>query len=165
MEGPAAALEGLSRALNRWAERSLVALGMTMAAIVAAQVFFRYALNSSLFWSEELARYLLVWLTFLGATVAYRRRANPGIDVLYARLRGLPRRLAGVAVHLASLGLFAVMLVYGAQFAHFVRLQISPALHLPKWLPHAVVPLSGAILVVHALAFLGRELQQGDRDG
>lgn len=158
------ALEGVSRALDGWAERVLVVLGVAMAGIVAAQVFFRYALNSSLFWSEELARYLLVWLTFLGATVAYRRGANPGIDALSARLRGLPRRLAAVAVHLASLGLFAVMLVHGFQFAHFVRLQISPALHLPKWVPHAVVPLSGAVLMVHALAFLVRELGRGGRD-
>ena len=59
-----------------------------------------------------------------------------------------------VVVHLCSLVLFGVMILYGTQFAHFVRSQISPALHLPKWLPHAVIPLSGAILFLHGLTFL-----------
>ncbi|MBE0617888.1 MAG: TRAP transporter small permease, partial [Proteobacteria bacterium] len=102
-----------------------------MAAVVAAQVFFRYGLNRSLFWSEELARYQLVWLSFLGATVAYRCQANPSIDAIYRRLSPRAQRAAAVAVHLCSLALFGVMVVYGTQFAHFVRAQISPALHLP----------------------------------
>ncbi|GAB4265746.1 MAG: TRAP transporter small permease [Deferrisomatales bacterium] len=157
-------LERWSDRLNRWVEGSLFLLGATMAAVVALQVFFRYALNHSLFWSEELARYLLVWLTFLGATVAYRRRANPGIDALYLRLPRLPRKAAALVVHLASLVLFGVMVVHGARFAHFVRMQVSPALGLPKWIPHAVVPLSGLILAFHALAFLVRELAERPDD-
>ncbi len=163
--GPAAtALEDLSRGVNLWVERLLAGLGVTMAAIVAGQVFARYVLNHSLFWSEEVARYLLVWLSFLGATVAYRRRANPGIDVLTTRLPPLPRRVAAVTVHLAGLFLFGVMIVFGARFAHFVRLQISPALGIPKWIPHAILPLSGVLLALHALAFLAAEVAGGERD-
>jgi len=153
-------LELLSEGINRWVERVLVLLGTTMAAVVATQVFFRYGLNQSLFWSEELARYQLVWLSFLGATVAYRRRANPSIDALYRRLPAGAQRPMAVLVHLCSLVLFGVMIFYGTQFAHFVRSQISPALHLPKWLPHAVIPLSGAILFLHAVTFLAGEFRE-----
>lgn len=60
------ALERISRSVNHWVEYVLFGLGFTMSVVVAVQVFFRYALNHSLFWSEELARYILVWLTFLG---------------------------------------------------------------------------------------------------
>lgn len=163
-EAAVASLDALSRGVNLWVERTLAALGIAMAAIVASQVFARYALNHSLFWSEEVARYLLVWLSFLGATVAYRRQANPGIDVLTSRLPRGPRRAAAVIVHLAGLFLFGVMIVFGARFAHFVRLQISPALAIPKWIPHAILPLSGVLLSLHALAFLASELSGGDRD-
>lgn len=158
------ALEALSRHLNRGIEGLLVLLGATMAAVVAAQVFSRYALNYSLFWSEELARYLLVWLSFLGATVAYYHGLHPGVDALYARLPPGARRAASVTVHVASLLLFGIMVVYGWQFAHFVRLQISPALQMPKWIPHAILPLSGAVLALHALGFLFRELAGRSRD-
>ena len=63
-------LEQCSDALNRGAERLLTVISLTMALVILLQVFCRYALNHSLFWSEELGRMLLVWLTFIGASVA-----------------------------------------------------------------------------------------------
>lgn len=155
-------LEKFSRTVNTGVEAVVAVLAATMAAVVAAQVFSRYVLNHSLFWSEELARVLLVWLTFLGATVAYHRRANPGVDILVRRLGGAARRGCAAVVHGASLVLFAVMIGFGFQFAHFVRSQVTPALGLEKWIPHAIVPVSGAILALHALAFLLREVVRRD---
>lgn len=147
-------IERFSSDLNRGVEYLLVAMGLSMATIVAAQVFYRYALNASLFWSEELARHLLVWMTFLGASTAYRRRAHPGVDMVTTRLPAPMRRRVEVAVHWVCLAVFAVMVVYGIEFSWFVRLQISPALNLPKWLLFGIVPISGAVCIVHALAFL-----------
>jgi TRAP-type C4-dicarboxylate transport system permease small subunit len=135
-----------------------------MAVIVAVQVFSRYMLNRSLFWSEELARFLLVWLTFLGASVAYYRKANPGIDVLYARMAPALRRATALLIHLVSIGLFSVMVFYGFEFAYFVRLQISPALNLPKWIVMSIIPASGSILLVHAVGFFLEELKRGRLD-
>jgi TRAP-type C4-dicarboxylate transport system permease small subunit len=70
-------VDTLSRRLNLGVEYLLFGLGISMSLIMAVQVFSRYALNSSLFWSEELARFMLVWLAFLGASLAYRRRVHP----------------------------------------------------------------------------------------
>jgi TRAP-type C4-dicarboxylate transport system permease small subunit len=140
--------------INQGVERLLFALGFSMAILVAVQVFFRYVLNQSLFWSEELARYLLVWLTFLGASCAYYRHAHPGVDILYNRLPPAFRKVCTLIIHLASIGLFAVMIVYGYQFAYFVRLQTTPALQLPKWLVLGIIPVSGGILMVHGISFL-----------
>ena len=158
------ALEKLSFAINSWIEYLLFGLGFTMTVVVAVQVFFRYVLNQSLFWSEELARFLLVWLSFLGASVAYRRKAHPGIDVLYAKMPPALQKGAAVTVHLASLALFAVMVFFGYRFAYFVRLQISPALYLPKWVVFSIIPISGCILVVHGINFLLQELAGERRD-
>lgn len=157
-------LEKISYFINHWIERLLFGLGLTMAILVAVQVFFRYVLNQSLFWSEELARYLLVWLTFLGTSAAYYRKANPGVDFLYARVSPGLRKTADVMIHCVSIGLFAVMIIFGMQFAFFVRMQISPALNLPKWLIVSIIPASGLILMFHGLTFLTAALQRGDRD-
>jgi TRAP-type C4-dicarboxylate transport system permease small subunit len=147
-------IERLSHLLNRVAEHSIFGLGIGMAMIVAAQVFFRYVLNHSLFWSEELARYLMVWLTFLGAGVAYYRRVHPGIDVLTKRLSRRHQRRLEILIHAVSLSFFSILIVYGIRFAWFVRLQFSPALSIPKWIVFAVIPVSGAILAVHSLHLL-----------
>ena len=158
------ALEKLSATVNGWIEYSLFGLGMSMTVIVAVQVFFRYGLNQSLFWSEELARYLLVWLSFLGASVAYRRKAHPGIDLMQAKMPAPLQRVSAITVHLASLALFTVMIVYGYRFAYFVRLQISPALYLPKWVVFSIIPISGCILMIHGFNFLLQEVTRAHSD-
>jgi TRAP-type C4-dicarboxylate transport system permease small subunit len=157
-------IDTLSHRLNTGVEYLLFGLGLSMSLIVAVQVFFRYVLNSSLFWSEELARFMLVWLTFLGASAAYRRRVHPGVDVLYRRMPPWLKRTSAVLIHLVSIGLFCVMILYGYRFAHFVRFQISPALYLPKWIVFSIIPVSGGILTLHGLAFLLGELAGTDHD-
>ncbi len=153
-------IQRLSLSVNRAVEFAVFFLGLSMALIVALQVFSRYVLNHSLFWSEELARFLLVWLTFLGASVAYRRRAHASIDVLFRRLPVSGQRTAVFGVHLCALFFSLILVYFGVQFAFFVRLQISPALYLPKWIPHSIVPISGIIFVLHATAFLAEGFRQ-----
>ncbi len=153
-------LEKTCAAVNGAIEYSLFGLGFSMAILVAVQVFCRYVLNSSLFWSEELARYMLVWLSFLGATVAYYRNLHPGVDALTSRISPEKQHITRLLVHVSSMILALIMIISGSQFAWFVRMQISPALAIPKWIILAVIPVSGAIFFVYALAFFLKTLQQ-----
>ena len=149
----------LSAKVNRTLEYNLAISGILMTLIVVLQVFFRYVLNHSLFWSEELARYLLIWLTFTGASVGYYRGAHPGVDFFHSRLSIKWQISSNLLVHLLSMALFGVMIVKGGAFAWFVRMQISPALSLPKWIIMGVVPVSGIILMVHGVAFFLRDIE------
>lgn len=156
-------LDKTCAAVNRCIEYLLFGLGFSMAILVAVQVFCRYILNSSLFWSEELARYMLVWLSFFGATVAYYHHLHPGVDVLTSRLSAVKQQISQLVVHLISMALALVMVISGTQFAWFVRMQISPALGLPKWIILAVIPLSGTVLFFYALTFLVQTIKRGGR--
>jgi TRAP-type C4-dicarboxylate transport system permease small subunit len=156
-------LDKTCAAVNRCIEYLLFGLGFSMAILVAVQVFCRYILNSSLFWSEELARYMLVWLSFFGATVAYYHHLHPGVDVLTSRLSAVKQQISQLVVHLISMVLALVMVISGTQFAWFVRMQISPALGLPKWIILAVIPLSGTVLFFYALTFLVQTIKRGGR--
>jgi TRAP-type C4-dicarboxylate transport system permease small subunit len=157
---PIALIDGLSRRTNGLVEKALFGLGALMVGVVAAQVFFRYALNHSLFWSEELARYILVWLTFLGATVAYRRGAHPRIDLVTAGRHSRMAKALRIGAHLVAMAFFVLLVIYGTQFAYFVRLQISPALQLPKWIVMLVLPISGLLMLLHALAAIAAEIRE-----
>lgn len=70
-----------------------------MVIMVFGNVVMRYAFNSGLTVSEELARFLFVWMTFLGATVALREHAHLGVDTLIRRLPALGRRGAMLLGH------------------------------------------------------------------
>lgn len=143
-------VHALSRGVNRGIEIVIGVLAMAMALVTGLQVFFRYGLNQSLFWSEEVGRILLVWITFLGATVAYRRKAHVGIDVAVRRLAPAARR----ALERLLLGLsgvfFLVLIVYGMGFIRFIAHQKTAALGLPMGLPYTVIPLSGVVFLIHA---------------
>ena len=134
-----------------------------MTGVVIVQVFFRYGLNHSLFWSEELARYLLIWLTFLGGAVAYRRGAHPSINLLRGRLSAPLKRYSGIIVHCLCLLFFTILVWYGLEFAYFVKSQTTPSLGLPKWLVFSIIPLSGIIMVLHCLSFISSDIS-GQRD-
>lgn len=157
-------IEKISSRINQYIEYMLFGMGFSMAIIVAVQVFFRYVLNQSLFWSEELARFLLVWLTFLGASCAYYKKVNPGVDFLYSKLPLSLQKISSVLTHLSSMALFIVMIIYGYKFAWFVRMQISPALQIPKWIILSIIPISGAVLMIHAASFLLSELRGKTHD-
>lgn len=156
-------LERLSKSCNSYTESSLLLLGLTMTAVVILQVFCRYILNYSLFWSEELARFLLVWLTFLGATVAYHRNMHPSVDVVFRRLARPTRNGVLRFVHLVVLVFSLILIWYGCSFSYFVRLQTTPALSLPKWIIFMIIPVSGMIFLLHALSFLTRKGAQSPR--
>ncbi len=131
----------------------LTVLCLSMALIVILQVFSRHALNHSLFWSEELGRMLLVWLTFVGATVAYRKGAHPGMSILVQRL---PRRLelcCALLAHAACILLFAVMLVQGWRFWNMLAPQMTVSLGISRQAPFAAIPLAGGVLLLHGAAF------------
>ncbi len=151
---PRLALRTTSNLLNRATEHLLSALGLSMALVIGLQVFCRYVLNHSLFWSEELARAMLVWLTFLGAAVAWHRGLHPGVDVLARRLPTKMRCLARLLVQVAALAFFVTMIIGGWKYCWFVRHQISPALAIPRWIVPAVIPVSGLLLLIHTLAEL-----------
>ena len=150
--------------VNRLVEWSLFGIGASMAFLISLQVFFRYVLNHSLFWSEELGRMFLVWLTFLGATVAYKRKAHVGIDFLVIRMPFEIQRWLHVIVLAGSLFFFWIMAYYGYHFFDFIRLQTTAALGFSKQIPFVMVPVSGCILILHALVFL-LEIFSGKEEG
>jgi TRAP-type transport system small permease protein len=117
-------------------------------------------LNHSLFWSEEVGRICLVWISFLGASAAYKRRAHIGIDFLVSRLpHGLQHTFA-ILVVLLSLFFFMLLFIYGVIFVHFISGQKTAALGFPSALPYTVIPLSGALFSVHAVSHLCLLLQR-----
>ena len=69
---------------------ALISLVMVMGVVVLLQVIYRYLLMQSLYWSEELARYLFVWISILGAAISVYRRGHFGMDFFF---RMLPLRL------------------------------------------------------------------------
>src|SRR5574340_782277 len=102
------ALLRLSRALNVAVEKLLMVIGAAICVILFAQVVFRYA-GDSLGWSEEVSRHLLVAITFLGGTVAYKRASFIGLQGIGHRLGPAFQRRIVLALQLLSFACFGLI--------------------------------------------------------
>jgi len=144
--------------VNRQVEKLLLAAGIAISLILFAQVLARY-LGESLSWSEEIGRYLLVAITFLGATVAYKKAHFIGLAGFGASLGLLAEQVIMRGLQMLNLGCFALITWYGAIYTFNSWEQTSTAVQMPMSLPIAVVPLSGAIFLLHILADMTKKKQ------
>jgi TRAP-type C4-dicarboxylate transport system permease small subunit len=109
--------------------------------------------------SEELARVLLVWLSLLGAALAYAEHAHLGIDFVTTRFAPRTARLAACLGHVAAAVFALTVLVIGGGALTLERWQagqVLAALGIPKAWMYAAAPVSGVAFLVLACGFLWR---------
>jgi TRAP-type C4-dicarboxylate transport system permease small subunit len=94
------------------------AMGLIVA-VMGAQVFFRYALNDSLIWAEEICRYLLMLMTFLLIGPAYQRGEMVSVQFFMYTLPRWARKIVAIPVHLAMIGFLLTISYFAYQFATF----------------------------------------------
>ncbi|MFZ7103313.1 MAG: TRAP transporter small permease [Peptococcaceae bacterium] len=127
---------------------------------VVCRVFF-----TALSWSEELSRYLLVWGTFFGATMAYKRGNHIALTFVIEAFGPKMKKLFAVLIYLLSIVFFCSVIYYGWQMIKMQIFQISPALGLPMQYVYLCIPFSLMIMIIHALAGIGRELTEYKNGG
>lgn len=139
--------------LNEKLEEIILVIMMTAATvIVAAQVVTRYVFQVPLPWSEEIARYLFIWLVWLGAAFATKERRHIIIDVVVSRLPDSLRRycfLISTAVwivFLAAMFYLAMKLTISV----YTGGQIAAGSGIRMWIPYAAVP-TGMFLMLFRL--------------
>lgn len=130
-----------------------IAVFLVLVIVVLLGVFTRI-LGDQIRWTEELARFLLVWVSFLGGAIAYLDDKHLGVDLLVDRIDSSAKRLARIITH-ALVFLFAlfVMGIGGTQLVidRFDFGQTLPALQINKAWFYLAVPISGYVISLFAL--------------
>ena len=128
---------------------ALMLLLAAMAVIIFANVVLRYTTSQSIEWAEEVARYMMVWLTFLGAGPVLRYGGHIAVDNLQD---SLPRTWAqGIRVLIAALlfVFFAFILYAGLVYVERVQYQMTPTTQVSMSWVYAAMPLGGLLLLAH----------------
>ena len=155
-------LEHASRCCNGCAKLLLVVLSAVMAVTILLQVFLRYVVKASLPWSEELARYLMVWIGLMGASLAVHEGRHVGVSLLVDRTRGAPRKCVTCIAMCGVLWFLWLMLSEGIRLVLNIWYQRSPAMNIPMAIPYAAIPLGAIFMMVQVVLGLSRLLRGSD---
>ena len=136
--------------LDRAAEWLVALVFAIIVGIALLQVFHRFALNSSLSWSEEAQIFGHIWIVFLGIPIAYRRGAHLYIETFCDRLPRAPRAAFNLLVELTWAAFAVSLMVLGFMVARIAHLQSSPGLELPMSYPYAGMVAGGSYLLLVA---------------
>jgi TRAP-type transport system small permease protein len=156
LRGPLLLFEKICGTINLLAETLVGALMAAMILDIFAQVVFRYGLQSSLSWSEELARYLFVWVIFVGASVAVRRGQHIALTALTG---ALPEPLRSFATALTLVAFMAFLLVLAWASIPLIanaRFAVSSELEIPIAWVYAAAPVGALLSVLHLVNRLMR---------
>jgi len=129
----------------------LIGLVVIMTVVVFLQVVYRYVLAQPLHWSEELARYLFVWISILGAALGVQKRGHFGMDFFYRMLPDKGRRLLLFMIYLLMGVVILVLLIQGIALVQKTTAQQSPAMEISMGWAYACLPVGGALMVIHLL--------------
>lgn len=134
-----------------------------MTGIIFLQVVLRYVFQSPFSWAEELARYLLIWITCLGSAYAIRDGMHISIGYLRSKLKDSARTVLTVVIYVMTLGFFVYCIKEGMLFSFAQWTQRSTAMQIPMTVPYIAIPLGFAIMFLVALECLIDELRNSSR--
>lgn len=140
----------------------LLILAMTL--LIFSQVVCRYVMNNSLTWSEELGRYIFVWITFVGLPVALKAKAHVALDLLLKRTKGKFHLTILTINTILTIFLSIVIFYSGFKLINVGIGQISSAMQIPMQYVYSIIPISGALLLLFSITCFFHELKNINKE-
>ena len=153
-------MERIGNAVNRYTEIAVLIIISAMAIDVFIEVIFRYVLLFPLFWTEEFARYCLVWSSLLAAGIALKRGQHIAVTFVAERFPKRIGMMAGLVGDIFVALMLVVILWGGIQLVILTRHQLSPAMRIPMSLPYIAIPTGSAIMLFHVLTSIYRRSRE-----
>ena len=153
-QGKVKMLEEIARAsdiLERITAIPLMCAGGLMVVVVLVGTFWRYVLDNPILWTEEAARYLMIWMALIGASISMKRREHLGVEIVINRLPHKAKKVVQLVTSLFVAYFLYVLTVQGAIMAWDARVQVSPALGISMSWPLLSVPLTGLLTLIQLI--------------
>ena len=145
----------LRNTIDKILAKLLILIMSIMVINVLWQVFSRYFLGAPSSFTDELARYLMIWIGILGAAYVSGRNKHVAIDVLPSRLSAKTQKKLRLVVRILIILFCLLALVIGGSrlvYVTYVLDQYSPALQVPLALVYMVIPVSGLLIIYYKIS-------------
>ena len=147
--------------LDKFLEYFLAFLMAVMLLSVCWQVFSRYILSSPSSFTDELARYLLIWIGLLGGAYAAGKSMHLSIDLLPSKLKGKSKQRLQLLIHaVVILFVFSTLVIGGMRLVYITYSlgQTSAAMQIPLAYVYIILPISGLLIVAYKIRDIGTTL-------
>lgn len=151
-------LDRAAERLDRWVDGVCLAVLAAMTIIACLEVFLRYVMRQSLPWAEEMPKYLMIWLTFLGASLATRRDSHVGFTTVLETLPPRARRWLVLVGRLLVLLFLYYVVRWGAVLALTMGfVSVTAALQIPFFYVFLAVPIGGGLMILQLAVLTVRD--------
>lgn len=151
-------LKTIVRGIDYTVKHLTVLLFVAMIVAIFGQVVMRYVFDESIFWAEELARYAMIWICFLGASMGVKDGSHTQIDFFINRLPKNIKKWILVFNKAICIIFLAFISYYIVTALSYTMGTLSPAMRIPIGLMHLVLPISGAVMAIHLFLDIHRLL-------
>lgn len=128
-------------------------------ALVLAQVFFRYILKQPFTSSEELARFLVIWLVMLGFIILVRKNGHVSVTYFAEKFSAAVQKKLRIIVHLLCAVFFLVLLIYGLDLSLKAMIQVTSATGFRMGYVDLVIPIAGLFSLLFTIEHLYNEVR------
>ena len=145
-------MKSLVRTIDQLLNATLVFCMAALVINILWQVASRYLFNDPSSVTEEIARFLLIWIGLLGGCYAYRHNSHLGLDIVTGTMSPAAQRAAKKLVQLVVMLFAALVLVYGGGQLVWLTLELqqtSPSMGIPMGYVYSVLPISGCLIVFY----------------
>lgn len=147
----------MKHAVDRVIAAFSVAVMIALVVCVVWQVFSRYVLNQPSTLTDELARFLMIWVGLLGAAYTVGAQRHLSIDLLAMSINPRKQKLLGVVVNLLIFVFSGAVIVTGGLkliAKTLATAQVSAAMQIPMGYVYVILPLTGLVMMFYALWFI-----------
>ncbi|MCF6173210.1 MAG: TRAP transporter small permease [Campylobacteraceae bacterium] len=141
----------LSDIIDKQISLFVVTLMFLLALLLGVSVFYRYVLNDSIYWSNEVARYILVYIVFLGSTMAHKHKTHIRIDMILAYLSNKKQKNTELMIALLFIAFWALILAGCIKLFPLFMMQTTATLQIPFAVPFASLPISAIIWIIYSI--------------
>lgn len=159
-------IDRFEKVLSKIEENIIFILLVGMLLSVFAGFVSRYILNSPLSWSEELARYLMIWATFIAVSYGVKTGAHITLDVLVVYLNDKANKLLRAISYIISIIYCIVVIFIGIPFVNNLinTGQTSPAMQFPMYIVYASIVVGSILMTIRYLILFYQDIVRGEKE-
>jgi len=143
----------ISDVVNRYIEYVVFAMMVAMTTVIILQIIFRFFFTA-LSWSEEVARFLLVWSSLLAASIGFKKGSHITVSFLVKKFPENIQKILSIIAYILEAVFFFIIILFGIKLMIVQATQTSAALLISMSYIYSIYPIGGGIILLHLIAHI-----------